>query len=620
MRAHSCLLHFILMPVLLVSVFGQNDKNQSNDKVAVTLPTLSVFAQETANKRPVTTYESPISNLDFDPRVDMQSRNMVETQGDLNVRGGIFEETGIQLGSATLLDPQTGHYSTELPIAPEMLGEPDVLTGAGNALKGFNTTVGTVSYKWSEITKRGSITAGGGDHNLNFQRIHNAWVGRYGDSEDWSWGAEIESSRSESDGTISFGDHSLDRTSGRIQLLGPDSQTDLVFGYQDKFFGLPGMYTGNEAANRETEDIQTRLIVLNHHLEYDSASFWEASVFHRRLSDHFILRRDNPTVYQAFHETEVNGVAVSGFHRLNAELGFNYSGHLTSDQIETTSAVPFNKRDYYKLTLVPQYKEFLNDLETVTFQAGASFDDSNRDSSKISPIAEIRWKRSNRVFGSEDLYFSYAETTQVLGYTALAQALGFTGDPNLRRGSSRNLELGYETSNSKWKFSGAIFKRWDDDLVDWVYDAANNRSAKHVDIETYGFELIASKSWQNFQTIGSYTFLQKDENYGDPNITRSIYALNFPEHRATLGLIWNPISAIEVRLDNEWRKQRKTLDRDQGPHKLLLSHIAASYYPAQIEDLELFIAYDKPWDEDFQDIPGTPGRGDQFSLGGTYSW
>ncbi|MEG3603334.1 MAG: TonB-dependent receptor, partial [Verrucomicrobiota bacterium] len=165
------------MPVLLVSVFGQNDKNQSNDKVAVTLPTLSVFAQETANKRPVTTYESPISNLDFDPRVDMQSRNMVETQGDLNVRGGIFEETGIQLGSATLLDPQTGHYSTELPIAPEMLGEADVLTGAGNALRGFNTTVGTVSYKWSEITKRGSITAGGGDHNLNFQRIHNAWVG-----------------------------------------------------------------------------------------------------------------------------------------------------------------------------------------------------------------------------------------------------------------------------------------------------------------------------------------------------------------------------------------------------------------------------------------------------------
>ncbi len=230
------------------------------------LPALTVMGQETANQRPVTTYETPISNLDFDPRVDMQSRNMAEAQGDLSIRGGTFENTGIKLGgSATLLDPQTGHYTTELPIAPEMLGEPKVLTGADNALRGFNSSVGTISYSWSEITKGGSLTVGGGDHDLNFQRIHNAITGAYGDSKDWAWGAEIESSRSESDGTIPFGDHSFFRTSGRIQMVGPDSQTDLVIGYQDKFFGLPGMYTGNESDYRETEDIQTRLILLINH-------------------------------------------------------------------------------------------------------------------------------------------------------------------------------------------------------------------------------------------------------------------------------------------------------------------------------------------------------------------
>ena len=42
--------------------------------------------------------------------------------------------------------------------------------------------------------------------------------------------------------------------------------------------------------------------------------------------------------------------------------------------------------------------------------------------------------------------------------------------------------------------------------------------------------------------------------------------------------------------------------------------------PSQFNDLEIFVAYEKPWDEDFQDVPGTPGRGDQFSLGGSYSW
>ena len=41
------------------------------------------MGQEAANQRPVTTYETPISNLDFDPRVDFQSRNMAEAQATL---------------------------------------------------------------------------------------------------------------------------------------------------------------------------------------------------------------------------------------------------------------------------------------------------------------------------------------------------------------------------------------------------------------------------------------------------------------------------------------------------------------------------------------------------------
>ena len=105
----SCFLSFL---------FAKVDDNTSE------LPALFVIGQETANQRPVNTYETPISNLDFDPRVDMQSRNMAEAQGDLSIRGGTFENTGIQVGSATLLDPQTGHYTTELPIGPEMLGSP----------------------------------------------------------------------------------------------------------------------------------------------------------------------------------------------------------------------------------------------------------------------------------------------------------------------------------------------------------------------------------------------------------------------------------------------------------------------------------------------------------------
>ena len=156
------------------------------------LPTLYIDAQQTANTQPVATYESPISNLEFEPRVDLQSRNFAEAQGDVTIRGGIFENTGFRVGSATLIDPQTGHYFAELPIAPEMLTDPTVLTGTRNALYGFNSTVGTIAYDWSRIADGGSLTLGGGDHDLNFQRLHHAQTGPLGQSGDWSWGPRPE--------------------------------------------------------------------------------------------------------------------------------------------------------------------------------------------------------------------------------------------------------------------------------------------------------------------------------------------------------------------------------------------------------------------------------------------
>ena len=175
------------------------------------LPTLTVRGQKIANLQPASTFQSVVSNLDFDPRMDLQSRNMAEAQGDINIRGGIFEGTGIQIGAATLLDPQTGHYSTELPIAPEMLNQPNVLTGADNALNGFNSTAGTLSYQWKKIHTGGNLTLGGGQNALNFQRLHSAYVHSFKNKDTWFLGYETEYSRSESDGTVANSDHDFSR-------------------------------------------------------------------------------------------------------------------------------------------------------------------------------------------------------------------------------------------------------------------------------------------------------------------------------------------------------------------------------------------------------------------------
>ena len=586
------------------------------------LPALTVMGQETANQRPVTTYETPISNLDFDPRVDMQSRNMAEAQGDISIRGGTFENTGISVGNAVLHDAQSGHYYSELPLAPEMLGEPKILTGADNALLGFNSGVGTVAYSWSKMVNGGSLSIGGGENDLNFQRLHHAITGLYEDSSDLKWGAEIESSRSESDGTISLGDHDFARTTGRLQLLSNNSQTDLFGGYHHKIFSWPKLYTA-PFGTYETENIKARLFILNHKLKYEHDSFVEANLYSRRISDRYIYHQSPADLYLS--ESKVYSLGLNGFHEFDDHLGLSYNTRGTKDEIDSTSYRfgDFFDREYLKISLVPQYRSDLSSNELITFKFGASYDYSNRNGSKFSPIGEIGFLRSHNTGDSEFFYLSYAQSTQLASYSAIASnpaGFLFGGNPNLGREVSKNLETGVKIQRDRWKIDTSLFYRWDDDLTDWTFEADNrNRKANPIDVETFGFEIIASRQFDSFETLASYSYLTKDEKYGSSTIKGSFYALNFPEHRATLGIIWNPIDTLQIRLDNEWREQFENSIRT-GPDYTIFSHFAASYYPDRFDQVELFIAYDKPWDEDFQDIPGTPGRGDQFSLGATYSW
>ena len=154
-----------------------------------------------------------------------------------------------------------------------------------------------------------------------------------------------------------------------------------------------------------------------------------------------------------------------------------------------------------------------------------------------------------------------------------------------------------------WTLDGTIFKRADNDLVDWTFHSStpNSRSANHVDIDTSGLELLVTRLWDDYKAIASYAYLQRKTI--KTRLLMLVFTLNFPKHRVTLGVIWHPSDLVQIRVDNEWREQRENLIRE-GPDQLTYSHLAASYYPPEIKDLELFIAYDKPWDEDFQDIPG----------------
>lgn len=621
---------FSLSTSVLASDVNQEKNNDANNEVkndvekpSPDIEKIMVEGSITANNKPVGTFGSPVSNLEYDPRVDLQSRNMAEAQADVTIRGGIFENTGFRVGSATLVDPQTGHYFAEIPIAQEMLGNANVFTGADNALLGMNSSVGTVSREWKQIKTAGSASIGAGNNNSNLQRIHSAVSIELEDFTDWSIGFEGEYSRSESDGTIEFGDHDFQRASGRIQLVGPSSQTDLFFGSQEKFFGWPNMYTPFNV--NETEDIKTKLLILNHKQHYAQDSTFEVSAYYRNNNDHYVFSRENPESFESFHETDVKSIGLSGRHAQTTAFALNYSAQFIEDNIRSTSLENnFTSRTYYKFSVLPEYLIELQDEQQLSFRLGAAFDDTNRDDSQASLIGDITWNTVNADDTSQTLYISYAEASQVAGYTAIGGSNTgglFRSNYELERETTKNIELGLALDRETWRLDSAIFYRQDNDLTDWTYSLSSTsaRTANPVDIDTLGVELIAIKRLENAEIITSYTFLDKSEDYGLADIDASFYALNFPDHRVTLGVIWRPTNIVEVRVDNEWRKQEKNILRN-GDEDALFTHLTVKISPSQIKGLDIMLAADNLWNESFEEVPGTPGRGEQYTISATYHW
>jgi vitamin B12 transporter len=610
---------FALLCSIITFSAVSGDANEVNNDIEK----IMVKGTKTANKEPVGTFVSLVSNLEYDPRVDLQSRNMAEAQADVTIRGGIFENTGFRVGSATLLDPQTGHYFSEIPVAPEMLSEANVMTGADNALFGVNSSVGTVSFGWKPVKTAGSVSIGTGNNSFNLHRVHSGVSMPLDNAKDWIIGFEGEYSFSESDGTIDNGDHDFNRTSARVQLVGPSSQTDLFFGSQDKFFGWPNMYTPFNF--NETEDLKTQLFMLNHTQSYASDSTFEISAYTRRHNDHYIFSRENPEIFQAFHKTEVKSVAFSGRHEQTESFALNYSAQFIEDSIESTSLENnFTSRRYYKASILPEYKMSLKDEQQLTFRLGAAFDDTDRDDSEVSLIADIAWNTFNSDDSTQTIYLSYAEASQVAGYTAIGGSNTgglFRSNYNLERETTKNLELGLAFDGLTWSLDTAVFYRKDDDLTDWTYSLSSTsaRSANPVDIETLGWELLATTRLANAEIITSYTFLDKSEDYGAVDIDASFYALNYPDHRLTFGAIWQFTDNVEIRVDNEWRKQEQNILRNDGDDALF-THLTLKVSPSQFQGLDIIFAADNLWDESFEEIPGTPGRGEQYTATVTYNW
>lgn len=596
----------------------QADDERTQDEVPLDLPALTVVDYQIAETEPVLTFPMPVSLLRYEPRVDIQRRGAGELQADVSVRGSTFEAVGFVVGASPLFDPQTGHYFAEIPVSTQMLTGPEVLVGGENARIGFNATTATVRYGWRPVEERGEATVFGGDNRTRGGSLYHGVI--LGDSASRGTIAlDGELAFSRSDGARPQGDSSLDRYNARLQHRNDLGQTDFFGGYQAKFFGWPNLYT--PFSDRETENLQTTFLALNHRRERTLGGDLEVAVSYRRNKDEYQFNRDNPTDdFQ--HETKVWSASWVGQEEFG-DWFLRHSGRAVWDEIESNSLVfgDFQSRSYQQLALVPGVRGVWEDQYDWELSAGAVALRSDRDGSRVSPQARLEWgyDRQNRRWL---WHIEYSEATRFPAYTTLNSNPGglFGGDASLGRETARNYELGLRLQDSEWAFEGAVFWREDRDLADWVLIPGQIfREAGAVDIDTLGVELFYFRPWAQGKFRVGYTFLHKDEDYRRDEVAGSFYALNYPTHRATFGWDWSLHERVVLQGDVEVRRQEANPLR-VGRRSPVMAALGIDTQPIPDSSLRLGLTVENVFNVSFQEVPGTPGIPRQFVARVRMAW
>jgi vitamin B12 transporter len=570
------------------------------------------------------------STLEYIAEVDLQTRGSVHGQSDISVRGGIFEGTGIKIGASNLFDPQTGHYTGDVPLPPGYLLLPSLGVGVDNGFFGFNSSVATIDYDLSSVHPGGSATIGIGSDSLREYSV-SASALLFGDSTAEPTGgdtlaANVHYAMSRGDGSVANGDHRAERVAARLQYRGARSETDAIVSYQDRFYGWPGAYTGF-ASFAETDHTKTSLILLNHRQSHGESNRWELGAFYRKLRDDYDFDRFNDIsgVPGAFeHETEVYGLALEGAAAA-AGLDWHYRAQVTVDElVRSTDLVEgdFDTRSYGSFSIMPAKHFAYRNGAALDLRFGVRLDTSNRDEDSLSPLFGVSYERPNR-YGIARYRFEYSETSQLPGYTALkSRPMGlFGGNSSLGREASKAAEIAMEQESSDWSARAVLFARRDDDLVDWTYlsGAPFARQANAVDMDVQGLELLFTSHWDDAELAIGYTYLDKDADYGSAPVDASYYALNYPEHRLVVNAAYRPAANLEIRLFNELREQHPNpLRADSG--RAFSSDISISWHPDFASGLQFALSVDNLTNSDFEEYPGTPAPRRQVLLAIRYVW
>ncbi|MDD5136896.1 MAG: TonB-dependent receptor [Candidatus Omnitrophica bacterium] len=471
------LLAIIILALLPGAVFCE--ESHQLGKIVVT-PSRIISSSGTG--RSVTTLDSEnMSNSAYDALqdiignlggIDIRRRGPEGVQSDINIRGATFEQNTVMIDGIKINDPQTGHYTMDLPLTSFDREYVEILRGPASSLYGADSFGGVINV----ITKKPEdkkliISATGGTRDyfsggISLSHPLAALKNRF--SIEWNRARPY----------IPDSEFDMINLSESSAVNTDFGDYDFFFGYSNKNYGANTFYSN--LYPREAESTDTRFFKLTGKMGSGRLRF-EPKLFLRRHYDKFSLDKTRPG-WQTNYSTNYTYGADLGFVIENPFLDAAYGFELSEDRIFSTN---MQKHDRGKTGLYAEITPHI--FDPLYINAGIRQDTSSDFETEYSPSVNMKYAlfdflsarafagRSFRVPTFTDLYYRDAANI---------------GNEDLKSESSWTYEVELDYISEFVNCSAGYFRRNSRDTIDWTRMNTGNpwRVSNIGTVETNGAE------------------------------------------------------------------------------------------------------------------------------------
>lgn len=469
----------------------------------------------------------PVHSIDdllrFVPGVEIQARGPMGAQSDITLRGGTFQQVLVLLDGMRLNDPNTGHFSSYIPLAPAEIERIEILKGPSSAIYGADAVGGVVhvitktfAAQQQGITK----TSANGQLAIGEYGFNNITAGIAHTKNKFSVSGGVLINNAEGvqqRGTKGFIHNSSVSASAKYHINNNWSVAYRL-AYDRRNFGAQNFYTSflSDTAREKVATWWQQLRIAyqkgNHRLTIDAS--------YKTLDDDY---RFNSLAIANNNESKLAQALISHQYNFSTKTilttGFNYQQKI----------IKSNDRGDHSLFLAAPFVSLVQKIgQHISLQPSLRVEMVQHNDPELVPQLTASYKANQWQFRvSAGKTIRDADFTERFNnYNKPLVTGGRIGNPDLQAEHSWSYEAGADWFyNNKLKISATVFQRQHSRLIDYVNTAYADMPRKENLSPTGSYAL--AKNIARVNTSG----LETDIQYTQPISSKQQLAVN-------AGFIW----------------------------------------------------------------------------------